>query len=129
MSNFDRGDRALQALAAADYRDPAETVGMKLPTPDGGEAPGPEGYPISDLIADLAHLAQRNGFDFQKLIDEAWSHYGADVVEQAWENSDDWHDTLQDESNQARACAVLRTAGVPMQFDHEVMVKVGIVRP
>jgi hypothetical protein len=50
-------------------------------------------------------------------------------VEQAWENSEDWHDTLQDESNQARAVAVLRTAGVPMEYDYAVMVKVGIVRP
>jgi len=128
MSNFERGDRALEAIRSQ-YEDPTGTIGNKVPTPDGGEVVAFEGYPISDMLADTMHLIRRLELDIPTLLREAWEHYGADVVEQAWEHSDDWHDELQHESNQARAVAVLRTAGVPIDLDYAVMVKVGMVKP
>ena len=117
MDNFTRGDKALAAITSQ-YEDPNTTDAEPVP-----------GYPISDMIADTFHLIRRLELDIPTLIHEAFTHYGADVVEQAWEHSDDWHEELQDESNQARAVAVLRTAGVPIELDYAVMVKVGMVKP
>lgn len=127
MNNFERGDKALQALTAVGYRNPSETEGITLPMPSGKEVLGSEGYPIADLIADLLHLAQRNGFDVAALLSEGMEHYGADCIEQAWEHSDNWDNTLQSKENIPRAESVLRSAGVPDVFDQAIFAKVGLM--
>jgi len=126
--NFQRGDRALHALQAAEYNDPESTKGIELPTPTGEMVPGPEGYPISDLIADLCHLARRYDFDFMQLIEMGIKHYGSDCVEQAFHADEDWGPVL-DERAQERATQVLRINGVPERYDLEIFVMVGILPP
>ena len=128
MDNFTRGDKALEALTAVGYQDPERTLGITIPTPDGGEVPGPEGYPISDLVADLCHLAQRSRLDFMHLLDEGVEHYGADIIEQAFQNDDEnWGECLQAKSNIPVAETVLRTAGVPARYDDAIFVKTGLL--
>lgn len=129
MDNFERGDRARRALDAGGYERLEDTINITIPTPDGKEVEGPGGYPISDLIADLCHLAQRHGLDVGSLLSEGIEHYGADCIEVAWEHSSEWNSLLQSEDNIDRARSVLRTAGVPEVFDHAIFVKVGFIPP
>lgn len=136
MDNFQRGDRALEALAV--YRDePLEnTLEVVLPTPDGGEVRSPEldGYVISDLIADLLHVAARFGINPMDKIDQGIQHFGADCIEQAWEadaenENAEWSDMLQAKSNIEHAAKILAINGVPEEYYNDIFVKVGILAP
>jgi hypothetical protein len=119
--NFQRGDRAAAALSATGYEDPAVTIADSTAFASG------EAYPISDLIADLCHLARRVGVsDLMELVDHGVAQYASDCVEQAWENSEDWDSCLQSEDNVARALTVLRIAGVPERLDAKVLRMLGL---
>ncbi|HSD78521.1 MAG TPA: hypothetical protein VLA98_14000 [Solirubrobacteraceae bacterium] len=110
MDNFRRGDRAALAL--------------------GGYAEDPlQDYNVADLIADLLHLCQRHGFDIAHVLDAGVSHYGGDVVEQAWEYGDWPSDTLQDAANLARARQALACAGVPDEYRDHALSYVGLLPP
>jgi len=119
MDNFERGDRAERALLA--YR------GTKDLNPLG--EPFPDGYPISDLIADLCHLLARHGLDVQERVMTGLADFGADVIEQAWEHSEDWASELQDASNLQRALSVMQSAGVPEAAHDEALRRVGLLPP
>lgn len=129
MNNFQRGDTAERALNHIGYPPPSETKGNKLPLPDGGEKITAEGYGVSDLVADLCHLLQRHDIDIEDTISAGITHYAADVIEQAFQNSEDWSDILQDEENLDRARMVMRSAGVPEQFEKPALVFVGLLPP
>jgi hypothetical protein len=127
--NFERGDRALKALFA--YR---ENPDIDLPSAEelaeaGAHTIIREGSGIAYLIADLMHVAQRVGVAVPAILAEGMEHYGCDCIEQAWENSEEWANNLQDESNLERAEAVLETAGVPTAFWRACMVKTGFIAP
>ena len=130
-NNFDRGDRAKRALENSGGYEPVEnTLDLKIPRPDGTEADGHSGYPISDLIADLFHLTTRYSLDPSDMVREAWEQFGADIVEQAWENDEEWpSDTLQDSSNIPAANTVLELNGVPQEHFQGIYVKVGFISP
>jgi hypothetical protein len=124
--NFKRGDRAAAALSATGYEDPAVTITESTPTPSGARSPG-TAYPISDLIADLCHLARRVGVsDLVELVEHGVAQYGGDCVEQAWENDEDFDNLLQTEDSVARALTILRIAGVPKRFDAKVLRMLGL---
>ena len=116
MTNFDRGDRAetaLRAIGVTDHR--------------GDEFA--DGYPLSDHIADLCHLARRNDLDVTTVVTRGIVHFGADVIEQAWQHSSDWAPTLQDPANLDRALTVMATAGVPDVAHEEALRYVGLLPP
>lgn len=126
MSNFARGDRALEAIMHIGYEDPGVTIHQTIPRPDGTQAPG-LAYPISDLVADLCHLAQRIGVpDIGALLDHGLEHYGAECVESAWQHTDDWDNLLEHPSNAARALTILHAAGVPERVHDGVLRKLGL---
>lgn len=127
--NFDRGDNALRALEGGGYEDLEDTLDYTIPTPDGEEVPGRRGYPISDLIADLCHLAQRHQLDLPDLIRVGFCDYAADVIEQAWKHSDGWDNCLQHEANLPRAIEVMRTAGVAEEYHEHALQRVGLLPP
>lgn len=127
MDNFERGDKAAQALKAVGYESAEDTADLSLPTPDGGEVRGTaDCYPIADLIADLLHLAQRNGAKVDDIIERGVKHYGADCVEQAFHASEEWGEELTGPLNVARAAEVLEACGVPEQYHYGVFVYVGL---
>lgn len=129
MNNFERGDKAERALEAAGYAPVEDTIDNEVPLPNGELVVAFEGYVISDLIADLCHLAQRHGLaeDIAALVAAGVEHYGADCVEQAWENSDEWDNELQSKDNLPRAERILSLAGVPAVFWAPVMIKLGLI--
>lgn len=126
MDNFQRGDRAEQAMVAYQQAGGFTTaegmIGVATPVFE-------HGYPFGDLIADLCHLMKRHDVNPMDMVGTGIEHWGADIVEQAWENSDDWDNCLQDESNAERAIEVLNVNGVPEQYHEAVLVKVGIIGP
>lgn len=124
--NFDRGDRAEKALAAVGYGHAAETKGITISTPDGESVPGPEGYPISDLIADLGHYSARCGFEFSELVNAGIEHFGCDCVEQAFAADEDWGEELQSAENADRVRHILRVNGVPEERWVDCFVKLGV---
>lgn len=80
VTNDERADRALAALAT--YCDPdGEDRTEQLADRDVFEEV------VSDLLADLHHLARRNNHDpagmADRLADRAWDHYTAELVEEA----------------------------------------------
>ncbi len=116
MTNFDRGDRAERALRA---------VGVTHVRGDGFA----DGYPLSDHIADLCHLARRHDLDVRAVVARGVAHFAADVIEQAWQHSEDWAATLQDPANLDRALSVMATAGVPDFVHEEALRYVGLLPP
>lgn len=127
--NFERGDRAMRAMEA--YRgaggasDEEGVLGL-----EGSEEFGwIKGYPIGDLFADLLHLCARYDVDGPAMMAQGMEHYGADLIEQAWEHSDDWDDTMQSPANLTRAQDILEINNVPLVFWGDIMVKVGLVSP
>lgn len=130
--NFDKGDRALAAMKA--YRDTGHgftekegLLGVGTVEIAGEEVTFPRGYPFGDLIADMCHLMVRNEVDPLYMISQGIEHYGADLIEQAWENDDDWDDTLQSINNVARATRILEINQVPEVYHRAIFVKVGLV--
>ncbi len=128
MDNFTRGDRALEALKG--YRlhhrlDGSAMSDKQIVTGSDDEDSTFGGYPLSDLLADMMHLAQRYNVDIHGVIWNGAAQFGADVIEQAWEHGDDWEPTLQDPANIPHAIEVLEITGVP-EFAHvEAMRLVG----
>lgn len=110
--NFDRGDRAFRALRAAGYAEPVL-----------------QDYNVADLIADLCHTAQRNGFDVGTVVGNGVSHYGSDCIEQAWANDDGWDNMLQAPENVARAHDILVACNVPELFHEDALRKCGLLPP
>ncbi len=127
--NYDRAQSARKALACGNYEPLENTFNIELPLPDGGIKEVEGGYPISDLIADLLSLAQYHELDPMHKISEGVEHWGADMIEQAWMNADDWADTLQDEGNYERAEEILRINKVPEIYWEGVLAKVGLIGP
>lgn len=135
--NFERGDKALKALLAYgipnDNPEGDQEVFSALGRALGADEedlptePVAKNYPIGDLIADLLHLNQRYGGSVADIIDRGVAHYAADVIEQAWENSEDWDDTLQSEDNISRAIDVMETAGVPEPYHQHALILTGIL--
>lgn len=128
--NFERGDRALlsmQAYQGAGGMSEEEGLTGVFTKSEGGLFP--DAYPIGDLIADLCHLARRVDPDINVdgLLRRGLTHYAADVIEQAWENSDGWHNCLQDATNYERAMAVMETAGVPERVREDALRYTGIL--
>lgn len=129
MDNFDRSEKALRALSAYGGETIEQTMDLTIEHPVTGEvARLPEGYPISDLIADLLHVATTYGVDPMEKINEGIEHWGADIVEQAWEHDDKWHSSLQDPTNIEHAETVLTLNSVPMLYWPGIMTKVGLVK-
>lgn len=133
--NFERGDRALKALAAYSSNLPLHIENEQELVETGkhafnfaGMLPTPiEGSPISYLIADLCHVMRRHDLQVDEIVTNAIEHFGSDVIEQAWENDKEWHSHLQDESNLDRAKQVMEAAGVPEQYHDGAMKKSGIL--
>jgi len=115
MDNFERGDQAERLVAV--YMDGK----------GGGETNAAD--VLSDMITDILHLAQRDEIDVEDLIVRSAKHYGADCIEQAWENSDDWAQEMQSPLNIEKAVTVLNACGVPELFHHGCLVYVGLLRP
>ena len=129
MDNFDRATNARKALDAGPYECLEDTINYTIPTPDGDEVAGPQGYPISDLIADLFHLAAQNGLEIEPLVTSAMEHFGCDIVEQAWEHNDDWHPEMQHEDNIVRTKDMLHMHGIPELFWPGIFIKLGLTQP
>ena len=130
MDNFERSNRALEALqSTGHYEDIEDTLDIVLPTPDGEHERVAvlDGYPISDMMCDLMHLAARFGIDPMDKINEAIGHYGSELIEQAWEHSDDWDDTLQSQGNIIRATEILNINHVPIEHHDGIFIKVGLL--
>lgn len=88
-------------------------------------------YPVTDLIADLLHLARRYDGKPEALLDAALIGYGGDVLEQAFEEepsdgSGRFTDCLNDPANREPAVELLRIAGVPGRLHDRVLDTVGI---
>src|SRR4051812_48901621 len=94
-NNFERGDRAEEIMAQYYGGPPTGAIST--------ETDAFKGYPMGDLIADLCHLAQRNDVPVDRIIGSGVAHFGADVIEQAWEHDDGsserWNPELQNEEN------------------------------
>jgi hypothetical protein len=126
MDNFERAANARKALDAGPYEALEDTLDYTIPTPDGEEAPGVQAYPISDLIADLFHLAAQNHVPIEPLVEEAMEHFGCDIVEQAWENNEEWHNKMQDSSNLERVNDMLAMHNIPAVYWPAIYIKLGM---
>jgi hypothetical protein len=115
--NFVRGDRGRDAVQA--YCN-ATGVGA---TRDVLE------YDVSDLMADMLHYVQREGWSIELALDKAAKHYGSDVVELAFANDDSWANPLGDPTNVPKAILVLKASGVPERYWQGVLVYVGLAPP
>lgn len=131
--NFERGDKALHAVAF--YMQGGQVKGIDaeevLELGDNRVeifgAALPEGSPIPYLIADLCHLLRRYDFAIDDALNHGVAHFASDVIEQAWEHSEEWDSELQDESNIERAIAVMQTAGVPEYVHQKALRMTGLV--
>lgn len=72
LDNADRAERGEQALLTTDY--------------DGNEESDKQMY-MGDVIANLLHLANRDGLDFGEALDSGRMHYEEEVAEEADEES------------------------------------------
>lgn len=133
MDNFERGDRAMIAMKAYGYDAKGYNVeeegvtGVGDVEVDGETISFPHGYPFGDLIADMCHAMRRFDIDPFDQIIAGIEHYGADIVEQAWENDEDWHNMMQHPSNIERATRILDMNGVPSKYHEAILVKVGLL--
>jgi len=137
--NFERGDRALHALAfymrggVLEGFVPEEVVevgegAIPVPRPDGTMATLPEAAPVSYLIADLLHLVTRYGLDPMEKINEGIEHWGADILEQSFSNdAERWTEIMQEDENLDVAEDVLRINRVPRMYWASIMVKTGMI--
>jgi len=128
--NFERGDRAMVAMKAygngGGFSEEEGVIGINEVEIMGVPVTFARGYPFGDLIADMCHLMARLDIEPMAMIENGIEHYGADLIEQAWFNSDDWHDTMQDESNIGRAIEILNINHVPIEYHDGILVKVGL---
>lgn len=139
MDNFKRGDRGEAVMRY--YTDPDGLKGGSADSPMKGEPWDlspiggssehhfPDGYPVSDMIADVCHALRRHDIDIDQVLHKAVAQFAADVIEQAWENSEEWDDHMQDESNIERAVTVMEAAGVPEWARQEALVLTGLIPP
>jgi hypothetical protein len=111
MDNFERIDKATRALDAGGYPSPQTEDGVAS---------------ISDMIADLLHLAQNNGENIQGIWEKGLTDYGADTIEQAFQDNKEWDSPLQTHANVARAIKVLEAAGVPEHMHYPCLIHVGL---
>lgn len=149
--NFERGDRALIALAA--YNSKGESVDVSEPerilelgehnglkmlveglSKELGEGevedinPGHgEAHPVAYLVADLCHLLRRYGFEVEPMLEYGIAHFASDVIEQAWTSDDEWDNLLQTEDNIGRARRVMAAAGVPDRFQNRALKLCGLL--
>lgn len=132
--NFKRGDRGeaimhfyAEELKAANPDNPIMGGTIDL-SGIGGDADTQiaAGYPVSDMLADICHMLQRHGIDVGETFHRAMADYGSDVLEAAWENNEEWSNTLQDVSNRDRAIEVMKAAGVPEEVIEEALRRSGI---
>jgi hypothetical protein len=108
MDNFQRGDRAEALVKIYLGDDKIEDTGDR---------------PLWYLVADLGHMASRRGFDFNNIIIQGVTHYGADCVEQAQANSQQG-----DTGNPIdHALTILRANHVPPIYDQEILAKLGLI--
>lgn len=126
MDNFERAANARKALDAGPYEALENTLDYTIPTPSGEEVPGVRAYPISDLIADLFHLAAQNQVPIAPLIEQAMEHFGCDIVEQAWENDDEWNSHMQHRDNLGRVNNMLSMHNIPANYWPGIHRKLGM---
>lgn len=130
MNNFERGDRALAAMeayrVAGGFSEAEGLLGISKTKMLGLDVEFMKGYPFGDLIADLCHLMRRHDIAVDEMVSHGIEHFGADVIEQAWENNEEWDSELQNEDNEERAIEVMNAAGVPEAFQDAALKKVGL---
>ncbi len=88
LTNDDRSDRALDTLAAYCRPDGEDRANILANATDQAEASTTFDQVVSDLIADLTHLADRSGHqvDWVALAERGTLHYRAEVAEENGEH-------------------------------------------